>query len=122
MGHKYHYWIEVVQPYHDHQAAEHSHIAAHDKHLGAAEHSHGEQSHDTHPAAADEHHQNYEVGSTELEKAVDKALDKKLAPLLAFAAKYEAENDRFSKVVGGIGYIVGLLGVVMYFKAKQENV
>jgi nickel transport protein len=53
-----------------------------------------------------------------IDKALEKALDKKLAPILRMLAEMQEQKVRLTDVLGGIGYIIGLVGMAAYFKRK----
>ena len=53
-----------------------------------------------------------------IDQAIEKALDKKLAPVLRMLAEMHEQKIRLTDVLGGIGYIIGLVGVAAYFKRK----
>lgn len=53
-----------------------------------------------------------------IEKALEKALDKKLAPVMRILAEMQEQKVRLTDVLGGLGYIFGLVGVAAYFKRK----
>jgi nickel transport protein len=50
--------------------------------------------------------------------AVEKALDKKLAPMMKMLAEMHEQKVRLTDVLGGLGYILGLVGIAAYFKRK----
>jgi len=56
---------------------------------------------------------------------ISHSLDKKLKPIMRQLKKMEQAQRRpsLTEVIGGIGYIFGILGIVMYFltKRKQNN-
>ena len=54
----------------------------------------------------------------DIDQAIEKALDKKLAPVLRMLAEMHEQKVRLTDVLGGIGYIIGLVGVAAYFKRK----
>jgi nickel transport protein len=54
-------------------------------------------------------------------QAVEKALDRKLAPVMKMLAEMQEQKVRPSDVLGGIGYIVGLVGMAAYFKRKPGS-
>ena len=54
----------------------------------------------------------------EIEKALEKALDKKLAPIMRALAEMREQKVRLTDVLGGLGYIFGLVGAAAYFKRK----
>jgi nickel transport protein len=53
-----------------------------------------------------------------IDQAIEKALDKKLAPVMRMLAEMQEQKVRLTDVLGGIGYIIGLVGVAAYFKRK----
>jgi len=53
-----------------------------------------------------------------MDQVIEKALDKKLAPVLRMLAEMHEQKVRLTDVLGGIGYIAGLVGVAAYFKRK----
>ena len=58
---------------------------------------------------------------TIVEKAVTKALDKKIAPLTKMVADLEQKGPTINEIVGGIGYIFGLMGVAIYFSSRKKK-
>lgn len=55
-----------------------------------------------------------------VEKSVEKSLNKKITPLIKMMADLEQKDPSFSEVAGGIGYIFGLMGLVLYFKSRKK--
>ncbi len=55
------------------------------------------------------------------EKAIEKALDKKLAPIMRALAEMQEQKIRLTDVLGGLGYIFGLVGVAAYVKSRKER-
>jgi nickel transport protein len=55
----------------------------------------------------------------EIEKALEKALDKKLAPIMRTLAEMREQKVRLTDVLGGLGYILGLVGIAAYFKRRR---
>ena len=53
-----------------------------------------------------------------IDKALEKALDKKLAPIMRTLSEMQEQKIRLTDVLGGLGYIFGLVGVAAYFKRK----
>lgn len=70
-----------------------------------------------HPAAS--------IDTTQLEaiveKAVTKALNKKITPLTRMVADLEQKGPSINEILGGIGYIFGLMGVAMYFSSRKKK-
>lgn len=56
----------------------------------------------------------------DLEARIEKVLDRKVMPLLQMMAEKE-DKPGFTDIVGGIGYIVGLMGLFLYMKSRKEN-
>jgi nickel transport protein len=54
-----------------------------------------------------------------IDQAIEKALDKKLAPVMKMLAEMHEQKVRLTDVLGGIGYIIGLVGIAAYFKRKK---
>jgi nickel transport protein len=55
-----------------------------------------------------------------IDKALEKALDKKLAPIQRTLAEMQEQKVRMTDVLGGLGYIFGLVGVAAYVKARGK--
>lgn len=55
------------------------------------------------------------------DKALEKALDKKLAPILRALAEMQEQKIRLTDVLGGLGYIFGLVGVAAYFNSRRKK-
>ena len=53
-----------------------------------------------------------------IEKALEKALDRKLAPIMRTLAEMQEQKVKVTDVLGGLGYIFGLVGVAAYFRRK----
>ena len=61
------------------------------------------------------------VGQDDIEKAVEKALDRKLKPVLKMLAESRECGPSVSEILGGIGYILGLMGVAAYFNYRRKS-
>ncbi|RLC30646.1 MAG: hypothetical protein DRH32_05445 [Deltaproteobacteria bacterium] len=57
-----------------------------------------------------------------IEKAVEKALDKKLAPINRGLASMQNKGPSMNDIFGGIGYILGFFGIAAYFYPKKEMI
>jgi nickel transport protein len=53
-----------------------------------------------------------------IDQAIEKALDKKLAPVMRMLTEMQEQKVRLTDVLGGLGYIFGLVGIAAYFKRK----
>nr|WP_319493420.1 hypothetical protein [uncultured Desulfobacter sp.] len=56
-----------------------------------------------------------------VEKAVTKALNKKITPLTKMVADLEQKGPSMNEILGGIGYIFGLMGVAIYFSSRKKQ-
>jgi nickel transport protein len=73
-----------------------------------------------HEAAGQESTSQTPITQTELEALVERAVARQLAPIRRTIE--EARNQRrIADIVGGIGYIIGLMGVVLYFHARRRH-
>ncbi|MEJ5358643.1 MAG: hypothetical protein WHT06_08210 [Desulfobacterales bacterium] len=61
------------------------------------------------------------LSPAELEQALEKALDRKLAPVVKMMAELHAPRARLSDVVGGLGWIVGLAGFAVWLKSRRRG-
>ncbi len=55
-----------------------------------------------------------------LQSMVETAMDKKLKPILKMLADAHDPGPRVTDIIGGIGYIFGLMGIGMYFHARRK--
>lgn len=62
------------------------------------------------------------MSESEIEAIVESAVDKKLQPVMRSLVKLQESSGKpgFTEIIGGIGYIIGILGIVAYFKAKRR--
>jgi nickel transport protein len=60
-----------------------------------------------------------EVG--QLEVMIDRVLDRKLERVIKLIRNTRKERPGVTEIIGGIGYIFGLFGLVMYCKSKKER-
>jgi len=60
------------------------------------------------------------IDPKEIESIVDRVIQKRLRPLIQLVAKSQRETG-FSptEIFGGIGYILGLMGIAMYFRYRK---
>jgi len=61
------------------------------------------------------------VSAEVLQQVVEKALDKKLAPVMRMLAEAQQQGPTARDVFGGIGYIFGLVGVAAYFHSRRKT-
>lgn len=57
----------------------------------------------------------------EIEKIINASLDKKLAPITEILADSIQRGPGFTEIMGGIGYIFGLVGVALYFANRKRK-
>jgi nickel transport protein len=63
-----------------------------------------------------------QIDPKEIESIVDRVIQKRLRPLTQLIAKSQ-RNTGFSptEIFGGIGYILGLMGIAMYFRYRKGS-
>jgi nickel transport protein len=62
------------------------------------------------------------VDKEEIRRVVEESLDLKLKPILRQLARLRAEErPSLREAIGGIGYIVGLMGLVLYFRSRKDR-
>jgi nickel transport protein len=59
--------------------------------------------------------------SINIQAAVERALDKKLKPIIKMLAESRHQGPTINDVLGGIGYILGLVGIAAYFKYRSSK-
>jgi len=59
------------------------------------------------------------IDTASLEKVLNKVLDRKLKPVMEKLTLLQERPISFADIFGGIGYILGLMGIAMYFKSKK---
>jgi nickel transport protein len=57
----------------------------------------------------------------ELEKIVDSALEKRIAPMRRSLALSEVDHLSLESIIGGVGYILGLFGIAAFFLSKKAR-
>lgn len=61
------------------------------------------------------------VSRQEVQQVVDNALDRKLAPIVTMLTDSLDRGPKMGDVIGGIGYIFGLVGVGLYFSNRRKH-
>ncbi len=56
----------------------------------------------------------------EIKAVVEKVLDEKLKPMEERLADSQKRGPGITEILGGIGYIVGLMGIAIYFKNRKK--
>ncbi len=60
------------------------------------------------------------IDRKELEKILSKVLERELAPIKMDLAMLKEHPIQIRDVLGGIGYILGIMGIFLYFKSKNS--
>lgn len=61
------------------------------------------------------------VDLEQIKRIIDTSLDEKLKPIMRELAKAQQKGVSFTQVIGGIGYIFGLMGIILYFLSKKKK-
>jgi len=67
-------------------------------------------------------HQRDEPCSKDITMIIDRELQKRLRPIQEMLIRIEKSSTRpgITEIMGGIGYIVGIAGILMYFKSRKR--
>ena len=57
----------------------------------------------------------------EIEEIIDASLDKKLQPITQMLANAMNQEPGFTEIMGGIGYILGIVGIALYFSNRKKT-
>ena len=57
----------------------------------------------------------------EIQNLIDESLDRKLTPIVNMLTDALDHGPKISDVIGGIGYILGLVGVALYFRTRGKR-
>ena len=57
----------------------------------------------------------------EVSDLIDESLDRRLGPIFDMLADSLDHGPRVSEVIGGVGYIFGLVGVALYFATRRKG-
>ncbi|RLB85899.1 MAG: hypothetical protein DRH24_00530 [Deltaproteobacteria bacterium] len=61
------------------------------------------------------------LSKEEVKKIVEDSLDKKLRPIVRMMTESKNKGPSLTEIIGGIGYIFGLMGVALYFKNREKK-
>lgn len=61
------------------------------------------------------------ITASELTRIIEESLDKKLAPLNRTLAENAEKGPSLQDILGGIGYIIGLAGIVAYMQSLKNK-
>jgi len=58
----------------------------------------------------------------EIEAAVERVIERKLQPVKNILLQIKEDTSRpgITEILGGIGYILGLMGIIMYYKSRKR--
>jgi len=62
-----------------------------------------------------------QVDSDQIKIIIDNSLDEKLKPIMRQLTKAQQKEVSFTEVIGGIGYIFGIMGIILYFASKKKK-
>jgi nickel transport protein len=63
-----------------------------------------------------------QIDPKQIEWIVDRVVQKRLSPLIQLVAKSQRKTGAsLTEIVSGIGYILGLVGIAMYFKSRKGD-
>lgn len=61
------------------------------------------------------------VTAADLQEAIETALDKKLKPVMKLLVASQQDSPSLTDILGGIGYIFGLVGVAAYVSSRRRG-
>ena len=61
------------------------------------------------------------VNPSDLEASIEKVIDAKLQPIISMLVKLQEKSEKpgLTEILGGIGYIIGILGIIAYFMGRS---
>lgn len=62
-----------------------------------------------------------DLTAEEVRKIVSEEVSKELKPVARGIAKLQEKKPGITEIIGGIGYIIGLVGIAMFFMAKKRD-
>jgi len=61
------------------------------------------------------------LSKAEIKELIEESLDRKLRPIVRMMTESQSKGPSVTEIVGGIGYIFGLMGLVLYFKNRGKK-
>ena len=61
------------------------------------------------------------IDLNQIKKIIDTSLDEKLKPIMRELAKTQQKTVSITEIIGGIGYIFGVMGIILYFASKKKD-
>jgi len=65
---------------------------------------------------------NVGLSKEEIKELIEESLDRKLRPIIRMITESQSKGPSITEIIGGIGYIFGLMGVAIYFKNRGKKV
>ena len=62
-----------------------------------------------------------QVDLEQIMRIIETSLDEKLKPIMRELTKAQQKEVSFTEVIGGIGYIFGIMGIIFYFAGKKKE-
>lgn len=56
-----------------------------------------------------------------LEEVLDKTLERQLSPIKGMLAESQGHRTTLTDIIGGIGYIMGIFGLLAYFQSRKKR-
>ena len=64
---------------------------------------------------------NSALSKEEIKGLIEETLDRKLRPIIKIITESQSKGPSFTEIIGGIGYVFGLMGLVIYFRNKRKK-
>jgi len=61
------------------------------------------------------------VDLKEIQLIIEDTLDEKLKPIMIEIKKSQEDRISPTEIIGGIGYIIGIFGIIAYFLSRKDN-
>ena len=61
------------------------------------------------------------LSKAEIKELIEDSLDRKLRPIVRVITESQSKGPSVTEIVGGIGYIFGLMGLALYFKNRGKK-
>ena len=80
----------------------------------------GPEPHEAEPKGKSEPPSAVGLSSDEMERAIEKAIERELRPVIRILVEDRNRGPSIKDIVGGIGYILGLMGIAAYFHYRRK--
>jgi len=61
------------------------------------------------------------ISPEQIRTIIEQELDKKLKPLIHAICQSQAKGPKLHDIISGIGYIAGVMGIIMYFRSRHTS-